>query len=148
MLKLIVVEPATLKFRYKNRGLKEIDVSKWDDFKAFITSFAPPPNPRTFFSSLSIEFSMFFGFHSSQEPTDTPLLINHDLGELEGAKTKKGKYKRRLNPIRPTYSHIYQTHINPNQTFSFPKVSTFYHPTLDEAPSRLLRIHHWRTEEQ
>lgn len=31
---------------------------------------------------------MFFGSHSSQSPTDTPLLINQDFGELEGAKTR------------------------------------------------------------
>lgn len=59
-----------------------------NDSKSRLTSFAPPPKLRILLSNLSIDFSIFFGFHSSQSPTETPLLINQDLGELEGAKTK------------------------------------------------------------
>lgn len=51
------------------------------------TFLAPPPNLRIVASSRSIDFSIFLGSHSSHSPTDTPLLISQDLGELEGAKT-------------------------------------------------------------
>lgn len=52
-----------------------------------LTSLAPPPNPRTVFSNLSIDFSMFEGFQSLHSPEEAPLSINQDFGELEGAKT-------------------------------------------------------------